>query len=135
MKTITFPKLNPLLVMLVFFLPLLSAASPQSAKTKTVKLSHKQLLWLIGHAETPAEHEELATYYHQQALHLLREVKDHQEMAQTYLTSAKHLSIPPNLVAQHCSDWADLYSKQTKDAEALAALHEQMAKKAAEKKP
>ena len=136
MKTTTVSKLSMFLAMMALFLPLLSIASPQAAKTKQVKLSQKRLLWLIGHAETPAEHEELAAYYRQQAQNLLREAKEHQEMAAAYpqLNASKHPGAP-NLAAHHCSDWADLYSKQAKDAEALAKLHEQMAKEAAEKKP
>ena len=133
MKTTTVSKLTPFLAMLVLILPLLGAAGSQAAKTKKIKLSQKQLLWLIGHAETPAEHEELAAYYRQQAQHLLQEAKDHQEMAAAYpqVYASKH----PTLAAHHCSDWAALYSKQAKDAEVLAKLHEQMAKEAAEKKP
>ena len=136
MKTTTVSTLTPFLAMLVLFLPLLGAPGSQAAKTKTVKLSQKRLLWLIGHAETPAEHEELAAYYRQQAQHLLQEAKDHQEMAAAYpqLNASKHPGAP-NLAAHHCSDWAALYSKQAKDAEALAKLHEQMAKEADEKKP
>ena len=133
MKTTTVSKLTPFLAMLVLILPLLGAAGSPAAKTKKIKLSQKQLVWLIGHAETPAEHEELAAYYRQQAQHLLQEAKEHQEMAAAYpqVYASKH----PTLAAHHCNDWAALYSKQAKDAEALAKLHEQMAKEAAEKKP
>jgi hypothetical protein len=35
--------------------------------------------------------------------------------------------------AQHCRRWAELFAEQAKEAEALAAMHEEMAKAAEQK--
>jgi len=135
MKTIRYSKLTTVVMLAALSLFPLVAIGSQTATTNTVKLTQKQLLWLIAHAETPSQHEQLATYYRQQAQRLLQQAKEHQEMAAAYphLTASKHPGVR-SLAAHHCEDWADLYAKQAKDAEALAAVHEKMAKEATEKK-
>jgi len=135
MKTIRFSKLTAVVMLMALSLFPLSAIGSQTVKTHTAKVTHKQLLWLIAHAETPSQHEQLATYYRRQAQRLLRQAKEHQEMAAAYphLNASKHPGVR-SLAAHHCEDWADLYTKQAKDAEALAAVHEKMAKEALEKK-
>ena len=135
MRTIRFSKLTAVVMLMALSLFPLSAIGSQTATIKSVNPTHKQLLWLIAHAETPSEHEQLATYYRQQAQRLLRQAKEHQEMAAAYphLNTSKHPGVR-SLAAHHCEDWADLYAKQAKDAEALAAVHERMAKEAMEKK-
>ena len=135
MKTFRFSKLIAAVVLVALSLFPLGAIGSQTATTKTVKLTQKQLLWLIAHAETPSQHEQLATYYRQQAQRLFRQAKEHREMAATYpqLNASKHPGVQ-SLAARHCEDWAELYTKQAKDAEALAAIHEKMAKEAMEKK-
>jgi hypothetical protein len=129
MKTTRFLKLTTVMLLVALSLSPLNAVGSQITTTKTVKLTHKQLLWLIGHAETPSQHEQLATYYRHQAQHLLQQAKEHQEMAVAYpqLNASKQPGVR-SLAVHHCEDWAQLYTKQAKDAEALAALHEKMAK-------
>jgi hypothetical protein len=135
MKAIKFSTVTAVVVLMALALTPLSAAASQTATTNPVRLTNKQLLWLIGHAGTPSQHEQLATYYRQQARRLLKEAKVHQEMAAAYpqLNASKQPGVR-NLAANHCEDWATLYTKQAKDAEALAAVHEKMAKEAPEKK-
>lgn len=131
MKTTRFLKLTAVILLAAVTVSLLNAAGPQA--TKTVKLTHKQLLWLIAHAETPSQQEQLAMYYRQLARRLLQQAKEQQQMAnacpQLSANASKHPGVP-SLAANHCAYWAELYAKQAKDAEALAALHEKIAKEA-----
>ena len=135
MKTKRFPRLSAVMTLVALFLSLLSAAGAQNANTKRVKLTQKQLVWLIVHAETPSDHEQLSTYYRQQAQRLLRQAKDHQEMAAAYpqLNASKHPTAW-SLAAHHCGNWARLYIEQAKEAEALAAIHENLSTGSTEKK-
>lgn len=135
MKTNGFSRLSAVMTLVALFLSFLSAAGAQNAKTKRVKLTQKQLVWLIAHAETPSDHEQLSTYYRQQAQSLLRQAKEHHEMAAAYpqLNASKHPGAP-SLAARHCENWARLYTQQAKEAEALAAIHENLSKDSAEKK-
>ncbi len=135
MKTNRLSRLIAVLTLVALFIPFLSAAADQNAKTDRVKLTQKQLVWLIAHAETPSEHEQLSTYYRQQAQSLLRQAKEHQEMAAAYpqLDASKHPGAP-SLAARHCENWARLYTEQAKEAEALAAIHEDLSKQSTGKK-
>lgn len=135
MNTVQLLKSLGLVMVVALSLSPLSATGSQTATTNRVKVTHKQLLWLMAHAETPSQHEQLANYYRQQAKRLHRQAKVHQEMAAAYpqLYASKQPGIR-SLAARHCEDWAQLYTKQAKDAEALAADHEKMAKEAIEKK-
>lgn len=135
MKTNRVSRLSAVMTLVALFLSFLSAARAQNAKTNQVKLTQKQLIWLIAHAETPSEHEQLSTYYRQQTQRLLRQAKEHLEMAAAYpqLNASKHPGAP-SLAAHHCENWARLYKKQAQEAEALAAIHENLTKESAENK-
>ena len=84
MNTVRLLKSTALVMLMALALFPLSAPASQAARTNTAKLTQKQLLWLIAHAETPSQHEQLAIYYRQQAQRLLRQAKVHQEMAAAY---------------------------------------------------
>ncbi len=115
------------------FVPLATAA----AKNNPV-LSKKELKVLLKTAKEPAEHRKIAEYYRQEAQRLTAESEYHAEMGEIYknrpLTfEAKH---PYGTVGlSHCRYWAELDAKQAKEAEALATLHEDMAKQAEQKQP
>jgi uncharacterized membrane protein YfbV (UPF0208 family) len=135
MTTVRALKLGAVVMLVALAFSALSAAGSQAATTNTAKLTQKQLLWLIEHANTPSQHEQLATYYRQQAQRLLQQAKEHEEMAAAYphLNASKQPRVR-SLAAHHCEDWAQMYTKQAKDAEALAAIHKRMAKEPPEKK-
>jgi hypothetical protein len=94
------------------------------AQEKPVKLSHKQLSDLIKNAKEPADHEKLAAYYRQEAARMTQESKNHLEIARIYGTSK-----PSNLnAAPHCDVLGKLDADEAKEFNALATMHEDMAK-------
>ena len=137
MKT-TYRHLN--VVLLIVSLALLSLVPAYSAASdKKPVISKKELKVLLKTAKEPVEHQKIAAYYRQEAQRLTASSKEHAELAEIY---AKN---PPNpaMVAKHgtafgqgaphCNRWAQLDAEQAKEAEALAALHEDMAKAAEQK--
>jgi hypothetical protein len=103
-----------------------------SAQEKPVKLTRKQLNDLIKNAKEPADHEKLAAYYRQEAARLKQEAQEHETAAKMYGASGMTKSSVPN-AAPHCDAWAKLDTEAAKEAEALASMHEEMAKAAEQK--
>lgn len=92
-----------------------------------------QARWLIGQANTPAQHAQLAAYYRKEAEHCLKEAKEHNEMAASYpkLNVDKHPS-PGNIAVVmngggHCRYWAGVLTKRARQDEALATAQKRMA--------
>jgi hypothetical protein len=113
--------------------PLSVAAENKSA------LSKKELQVLIANAKTPTEHQKIAAYYRDQAQRLTASAKEHAEMAEVYAKNpvsaaleSKH-GVSFGQGASHCRRWAQLDEEQAKEAEALAALHNEIAKSAEKK--
>lgn len=105
-----------------------------AAQNKTT-ISKKELKVLLNTAKTPAEHQKITAYYRQEAARLNQSAKEHAELAAIYRQN------PPNPAmeskhgasvegATHCNRWAELDAERAKEAEALAVLHEGMAKNA-----
>lgn len=94
-------------------------------------ITKTELRALLKTARTPAEHRRIAEYYRQEAQRLTAESKFHNEMGRIYHSrplpyEAKH---PYGAIGlSHCQYWSQLDLKQAKEAEALATLHEGMAK-------
>jgi hypothetical protein len=111
-----------------------------AAEDKPV-LSKKELKVLLRTAKEPAEHRKIAEYYRQEAQRLTTSSKEHAEMAETYAKNPSFASpeskqgVSFGQGASHCRRWAQLDAEQAKEAEALAALHEDMAKQAEQKQP
>lgn len=115
---------------------LLSSSLSMGADTKKSSLSAKEVETLIVNAKTPAEHQRIADYYHQEAQQLSAKAKEHEKMAAEYAKKPALMESKQPLwgqAASHCRHFAQLYSDESKEAEALAALHEQMAKAASQK--
>jgi hypothetical protein len=119
---------------LASFTPIYPPAAAQNNPTVT----KKELKALLKTAKEPVDHQRIAAYYHQEAARLTLSAKEHEGLAAIY----KHN--PPNPAmeskhgtsvegATHCNRWAELATEQAKEAEALAALHEGMAKDAEKK--
>ena len=110
-----------------------SVAQSQKVPTK------KELISLLKAAKEPPEHRRIAAYYRQEAARLRQSAKKHAELAAIYgeehpsaAMEAKH----GNTFGQgenHCKKFAELAEEQAKEADAMVALHEDMAK-AAERK-
>jgi hypothetical protein len=109
-----------------------AAAVRLPAQERLVKLTHKQLNDLIKNAKEPADHEKLAAYYRQEAARLKQEAQEHETAAKMYSGSGMTKSGVPN-GAPHCDTWAKLDTEAAKEAEALASMHEEMAKAAEQK--
>jgi len=118
------------------FLPLsavYSVAQNQKVPTK------KEFKTLLKTAKEPSEHLRIAEYYRQEAARLTASSKEHAELAKTYTKSPPYLAMEAKRGdtfgqgASHCNKWAELQTKEAKEAEALATLHEDMAKAAEQK--
>lgn len=112
-----------------------SGAFDEQAQTKSAQISKKKLKVLLSNAKTATDHQEIATYYRQEAQRLTSSSREHLEMAAIY---AKKPPIPnpkggPWLGAvAHCQRLAQLDAEEAREADALAALHEEEARKAAQ---
>ena len=106
-----------------------------AAEAKPTRLSHKQLVELLKSAKEPQDHMKLAAYYKAEAQRLRQRAKEHKEMEELYANlpagggSSKR---PMTSGVPHCDHWADLDLEEAKEAEALASMHEGMAKGAAQ---
>ena len=138
MKT---PRINLLLTLTIITLTFLSFVPISMASTNKQVISRKEFKVLLRTAKEPPEHQKIAAYYRQEAQRLTASSKEHEEMAEIY---AKNPPFPAmeskhgdafGQDASHCRKWAQLIAEQAKEAEALAALHEDMAKAAAQKQP
>jgi hypothetical protein len=101
-------------------------------------ISKKELKVLLKTEKEPAEHQKIAAYYRQEAARLTQSAKEHEELAAIYKQNppnpameSKHGSSVEG--ATHCNRWAELDAEQAKEAQALAFLHEGMAKDAEKK--
>jgi hypothetical protein len=107
--------------------------------TLTTSISKAEFKALLKTAKEPSEHHKIADYYRQEAQRLTASSQEHAEMAEFY---AKNPPFPRALEskhgdtvtgASHCRKWAELNTDEAKEAESLAALHEDMAKAAEQK--
>ena len=107
------------------------AGTGRRIMAQTVKLTRNQLLYLIRHATTKADHEKLAAYYREKAEQAEARLKKHQEMLRAYennTQSRKMMKSPPHPEA-YCERLIQANSEQAKEYRDLAAYHEEMAKK------
>ena len=110
---------------------------PASAQSNPT-IGKKELKVLLKTAKEPAEHQKIAAYYRQEAARLNASAKEHQELAGIYEKTPPHPAMESKHGASvegvsHCRRWAELDLEQAKEAEALAVLHEGMAKEAEQK--
>jgi hypothetical protein len=104
--------------------PQIYAVAPEAAQPK-VAVSAKDLT-----PRTPAEHEQIAQSYRDQAQSYLAQAQEHAAMVAMY-------KVNPNINAKnqaatigHCEYFAAKFQKLAARSEELAQLHEQMAKEA-----
>ena len=100
-------------------------------------ISKKELKTLLATAKTPADQERLAAYYRNKAEHL-------RTKAQEFSAQADYLATQPSAIEGKCTRsfskqgiscngmshyryFSKLYAQDAKDAEALAAKHDQLA--------
>jgi len=116
-----------------------SLLSTYAAASENQVITKKEFKTLLKTAKEPVEHRKIVEYYRQEAARLTASAKEHEELAEVY---AKNPPFPAMEAkrgtafaqgAPHCKRWAELSAEQAKEAEALAAMHEEMAKAAEQK--
>ena len=134
MKTL---RINLLAALTIIALALSSFTPIAMAEKHKPVLSKKELKVLLKTAKEPPEHRKIAEYYRQEAQHLSTSSKEHAELADVYANNPT-----PSMVAKpwdasrqaasNCRRSSELL-EAAKQAESLAALHEDMAKAAEQK--
>ena len=125
---------------IVVALSLVSVYSVAQDKTSSVP-TRKELVTLLKTAKEPPEHRRIAAYYRHEAASLTQSAKEHSELAAIYQEHHPFAAMESKhgdafgQGASHCQKFADLAKEQAKEAEALAAIHEDMAKAAEQKQP
>jgi len=100
-------------------------------------LTKRELNTLLKNAKTPADHLQIASYYREEAQRLRSRSEEYLRQAAVYdknplfpaLESKQGTSF--GMGASHCRYWAKQDAEAAAKADAQAALHEDMAKKAA----
>jgi hypothetical protein len=120
-----FGQLAPLAAILLALL--VGALAVQTAAQTAPSLSKKELKTLSA---TPAGHQRLAAYYREKALYL-------RAKAQKFSAQADYLATQPATIeskqgiscncTSHYRYFSKIYAREAKDAETLAAHHEQLA--------
>ena len=120
---------------LLSFTPVYSAAGD-----KKPVISKKELKVLLKTAKEPVEHQKIADYYRQESARLIRSAKEHEDLAKLYTDYPPY----PGMVSKHGTDFGQgaptarerpnwRGSRPRKRGEALAVMHEEMAKVSAQK--
>ena len=116
-----------------------SLLSTYAAASENQVITKKEFKTLLKAAKEPVEHRKIAEYYRQEAARLTASAKEHEELAEIYAKNppfpameAKHGTAFAQ-GAPHCKRWAELTAEEAKEAESLAAMHEEMAKAAEQK--
>jgi hypothetical protein len=97
-------------------------------------LSKKEVKALIASAKTKEDHLKLADYYKGEAARLEAEATDHDEMAEMYRKNPTPLAVkhPEAIGEGHCKEIARRFRESATKTQELAAMHEEMAKAAAQ---
>lgn len=131
-------RISLLAVLAITTVALSSFVATSSAQVNK-SITKKELKVLLKTAKEPAEHRKIAEYYRQQAQKLTADSKEHEDLAKIYAEHPEHPSMgsraPFGQGAEHCHKLAQLRDQEAKEAEALAALHDDMAKAAEQKQP
>ena len=131
--TNTHRNLGRFVILPAMFLALLaSTVVVHAAAPNSPSLSKKELKTLLATANTPADQERLAAYYEDKAQRL-------KAKAQEFSTEADYLATQPATIeskqgiscncTSHYRYFSKLYAQESKDAEILAARHDQLAQK------
>lgn len=106
--------------------------SPLRAKAEQEKsaLTKKDLKALIANAKTPEDHHRIAAYYRSEAESLTLKQREHEEDLAEYYRSSSHYSSKYPTMGDHCRQLAGYYGLAARKAQALAEMHEELAKQA-----
>jgi len=134
MKTV----LRRLTKLVIVSFAVLSLTSVYAAATDAQRpLSQRELNTLLKNAKTPADHLRIASYYREEAQRLRSSAEENLKQTTIYdknppfsAMESKH-GAAFGMGATYCRYWAKRDAEDAAKAEAQAALHEGMAKKAA----
>lgn len=101
------------------------------AAERAHELTQKELKELLTKASTPQEHLRLAAHFSAKAKKYEAESAEHAEMARMYRRQPTPSEVKRPMApdtAAHCEFIADNLAKAAKEARAIAAAHEKMAK-------
>ena len=96
-----------------------AAAARVWAQDTQAKLSPQQLKEMIAQAKTPEDHGKIAAYYRAEAARLKQDAEVHRDDAGIYGKGQG---------ATHCTNLAKLDEQAAKEADALASIHDKLAK-------
>ncbi len=125
------PGVKPLAAVPAALLTLLLSAPLLMAVTfQKPALSRKQVKALTKSAKSREDHQKLALYYRQRARSLREKSQPHEEMAAAYAnrTVFEPKSSFPGGRLGHCRFFAEFFAGKAKEADALAEVHENLAK-------
>ncbi len=111
----------------------LMLAQVASGQPSGKALSKKQLADLVATAKSAADHQKLAEHYRAAAAKHEEEAKEHTALAAKYKANpnASEVKRPGDPdTAAHCLTYAEHCRKAAKSMSEMAAMHEEMAKKA-----
>jgi hypothetical protein len=129
--TNTHRNLGRVVILTAIFLTLLGSTVEVRAVEQTApSISKKELKQLLATAKTPADQERLAAYYRDKAQRL-------RAKAQEFSAQADYLATQPATIeskqgiscncTSHYRYFSKLYAQEARDAEVLAAQHDQLA--------
>ena len=114
----------------------LLALEVRAAAQTPASISKKELKTLLATAKTPTDQERLAVYHRDKAQHL-------RTKAQEFSAQADYLATQPATIeskqgiscncTSHYRYFSKLYAQEARDAEALAAQHDQLAQESKSK--
>jgi hypothetical protein len=111
-----------------------AVAQAPSTKAKPEQLSKQQLNTLISTANTPAEHQRIASFYEANALDYRAQAQEHEAMILTYKSNSS-LSNDKNRASTigHCEYFVKSLNNLAAKNDELAQIHKEMAKEAGKK--
>jgi hypothetical protein len=135
MKTTNRKFQGALTIISLAFLMFLAAGNTVAERRPS--LSKKEVKALIASAKTKEDHLKLADYYKAETERLEAEAKDHEEMAEMYRKNPSPLAVkhPEAIGEGHCHEIARRYREAAAKTRELAAMHEQLATTAGQKRP
>jgi len=130
--------LHHLTKLMIVSFAMLSFASVYAAATAAQRpLTKHELNTLLKSAKTPADHLRIASYYREEAQRLRSSAQEYLRLAAEYDKNPPFPALESKqgaafgMGATHCRFWAKRDAEDADKAEAQAALHEDLAKKAA----
>ena len=106
-----------------------------TAEEEKPTLTKKELKALIANAKTPDDHRKIAAYYHAEAERLAEKQREHEEDLAEYQRNSSHYPSKYPTMGDHCRQLAGYYTLAARKAQALADMHEEMAKEAEKSQP